>query len=286
MGVGSLLPIVDFGNAPKVANVTISGSTSLHAAYSFDAHDGSGDQLKTVPVGGADTIAITFSEDVNVVAGNLRLVGLRTFNVPTVAEFSYDIGTMTATWRFDDLVANDHYIISLSDAVTDIEGNRLDGEWVNPVSTTTTNSLVSEFPSGDGNAGGHFNFVMTLIAIDFSNDNYADNDDYSIWNMNEGQILFDAIFSDGDADGDGDVDGGDYNILITISYLDLNDLAAWADLDGDFDVDDDDLAIFDDNLGMSNPTYADGDFDGDNDVDADDLELMFAQYGLQIAVVS
>jgi hypothetical protein len=207
-GVGSLLPIVDFGNAPKVANVTISGSNSLHAAYSFDAHDGSGEQLMTVPVGGANTIAITFSEDVNVVAGNLRLVGLRTFNVPTVAEFSYDIGTMTATWRFDDLVANDHYIISLSDAVTDIEGNRLDGEWVNPVSTTTTNSLVSEFPSGDGNAGGHFNFVMTLIAIDFSNDNYADNDDYSIWNMNEGQILFDAIFSDGDANGDGDVDGG------------------------------------------------------------------------------
>jgi hypothetical protein len=80
--------------------------------------------------------------------------------------------------------------------------------------------------------------------------------------------------------------GGDYNILITISYLDLNDLAAWADLDGDFDVDDDDLATFDDNLGTSNPTYEDGDFDGDNDVDADDLELMFAQYGLQIAVVS
>ena len=169
--------------APTVVNVTISGSNSTHAAYSFDAHDGSGEQLRTVPVGGADTISITFSEDVNVVAENLRVVGLRTCNVPTVVEFAYDIATMTATWRFEHLVPNDHYLISLSDAVTDITGARLDGEWKNPVSLFTTNSQVSHFPSGDDHAGGNFNFVMTLLAGDFSLNNivgYADEVIY--WN--------------------------------------------------------------------------------------------------------
>ena len=60
-----------------------------------------------------------------------------------------------------------------------------------------------------------------------------------------------------------------------------------TDLDGDFDVDDDDLVIFDGNLGMSNPTWADGDFNNmDGHVNAADLDLMFAQYGLELAVVS
>jgi hypothetical protein len=69
-------------------------------------------------------------------------------------------------------------------------------------------------------------------------------------------------------------------------YKSLVATAIWADLDADFDVDDDDLDIFDNNLGMSSPTLADGDFDGDNDVDAADLDLMFAQYGLQLTAVS
>ena len=67
-GVGSLMPFVDIVNPPKVTNVTVSGSSSVHAPYSFAGVVGDGDQLRTVPVGGADTISITFSEDVNVVA--------------------------------------------------------------------------------------------------------------------------------------------------------------------------------------------------------------------------
>jgi hypothetical protein len=205
--------------------------------------------------------------------------------VPTVAEFSYDIGTMTATWRFENLTANDHYIISLSDAVTDIEGNRLDGEWVNPVSTTTTNSLVSEFPSGDGNAGGHFNFVMTLLAGDVTLNAIVNGSDFGIFAGH--YITYSGmIFTDGDFNGDGAVDELDASAFGANWDMNLSMAAIWADLDGDFDVDDDDLAIFDDNLGMSSPTYEDGDFDGDGDVDAADLDQMFAQCGLQLAVVS
>jgi hypothetical protein len=51
-------------------------------------------------------------------------------------------------------------------------------------------------------------------------------------------------------------------------------------------VDGDDLAIFDGNIGMSNPTWGDGDFNMDGTIDADDLDLMFAQYGLDLDVAS
>ena len=67
-------------------NVIVSGSASLHGAFSFDTVDGSGDQIKTVPVGAADTISIVFSEAVNVSAGDLKVIGMRTANVPTAAE--------------------------------------------------------------------------------------------------------------------------------------------------------------------------------------------------------
>ena len=37
---------------------------------------------------------------------------------------------------------------------------------------------------------------------------------------------------------------------------------------------------------MANPTQADGDFNGDGAINVADLDYMFAQYGLDLAVVS
>jgi len=37
---------------------------------------------------------------------------------------------------------------------------------------------------------------------------------------------------------------------------------------------------------VQNPTQAQGDLDGDHDGDVSDLDLMFAQYGLELDVVS
>jgi hypothetical protein len=217
------------------------------------------------------------------VASDLRLVGLRTAAVPTVVEFAYDLATMTATWRFDDLVANDHYLISLSDAVTDIEGNRLDGEWVNPAALTTTNALVSEFPSGDGAAGGHFSFVVTLLAADGDRDNMVGVADYSIWSSHYYQ---NGAFEVGDYDGDGVVGTEDILLFYENLGLVLDEVWALADLNGDSAVDDDDLGLLADNIGMANPTQADGDLNGDGYVSYQDLDLMFAMYGLELAVVA
>src|SRR3972149_11233115 len=65
-GGGSGIPVVNFYDTPRVANVTISGSTSTHAPFSFNGpddnidFDGSGIQLRTLPVRGAGTIWIPF----------------------------------------------------------------------------------------------------------------------------------------------------------------------------------------------------------------------------------
>ncbi|MEX2091511.1 MAG: dockerin type I domain-containing protein, partial [Pirellulales bacterium] len=280
------IPIVLFGEAPRVANVTISGSNSTHAPYSFDAHDGSGEQLRTVPVGGADTVSISFTEDVNITADTLRLTGLRTANRPLLAEFSYDIGTMTATWRFTGWALGDQYLISLSDAVTDVEGNPLDGDWTNPIRLSTINAAVSEFPSGDGYVGGDFNFVVTLLPGDANLDLIVNVTDYEIMDMWWWGTP--AQFVNGDFNGDGIVLMDDYYLVEDWNLNLSGPISLLADLNGDWTVDELDADILYNNWssGLQNPTQANGDLDGDQDIDIHDLDLMFAQYGLALNVVS
>jgi len=254
----------------------------------MDTVDGSGSQIATVPVGGADTISIVFSEGVNVDANSLMVIGLTTATLPQVAEFSYDADSNTATWRMEGWALGDQYVLSLTDAITDVEGNNLDGEWTNPASINTVNSAVSTFPSGDGLSGGRFNFVMTLLPGDANLDGVVDNLDGSIWYDN-----FDTwgtwAFTDGDFDGDGLVDYFNYNdlALLNINFgINLQNVSILADLNGDSVVDADDLDWIGDNIGMTNASWADGDLDGDGQVTLDDLGLAFAQFGLGISVAS
>jgi hypothetical protein len=291
-GGGSGIPVFDPLNFPRVANVTISGSTSTHTPFSFNGpndstdFDGSGIQLTTVPVGAADTISITFTEDVNISADMLRLTGMRTANRPVLADFSYDLGTMTANWRFTGWTFGDHYAIALSDAVTDVEGNALDGEWTNPQTRATVNALVSEFPSGNGYAGGAFNFVATLLPGDADLNGLVNITDLVILQNHYQNGQLDELFSEADFNGDGQVNIGDLSMLSTNYGANLQTLSLLADLDGDWRVDDDDIGILATNVGAGNPTATQGDLDHDNDVDVHDLDRMFAQYGLELAVVS
>jgi hypothetical protein len=279
------IPVIDFGGAPRVTNVIISGSISVHTPYSFDAHDGSGEQLRTVPVGGADTISVLFSEDVNIAEADLHVVGLYRANLPEAAEFDYDPGTMTAVWRFETWFIADQYLIRVDDAVTDIEGNRLDGEWVNPAALSTVNAAVSEFPSGNGSAGGAFNFVMTIMPGDANLNNIFTQADIDIFNDSWMEQLEDALFTDGDASGDGWANSQDFYFMPTLG-MDLQNLWILADLDDDDDVDQSDVDTLVSNFSKSNPTWSDGDLNDDNVVDEHDLDLAFAQFGLSLSVVS
>ena len=106
----------------KVVNVTISGSESDHEPFSFDDpsddehdFDGSGIQLRTVPVGGADTVAVKFSENMsNVASTSLKLTGLSTAAVPALASggFGFDSSTQSYQWKFDAPLSADQYLIA------------------------------------------------------------------------------------------------------------------------------------------------------------------------------
>ncbi len=273
--------------APQVMNVIISGSNSLHSDFSFDTVDGSGSQLATVPVGGADTISIVFSEGVNVSSGSLLVIGMTTANMPTLADFSYDTATNTASWRFEGWALGDNYLISLSDSVTDVDGNLLDGEWTNPASISTVNAAVSEFPSGDGNPGGRFNFFMTLLAGDANLDGVVDVTDFYIWEQGNWGITTGNVFQGGDFNGDGTADILDARGALSYNWgSNLQDIWALADLDGDNDIDADDLDTITANFGMTGATWADGDLNGDGSVTIEDLDLAFLQFGSGIDLVA
>ncbi len=269
--------------APTVLNVIISGSHSLHTPFSFATVDGSGSQLKTVPVGGADTISIVFSEAVNVSASSLAVIGLRTANMPHVADFHYDPLTYMATWRFEGWSPANQYLLSLSDGVTDVDRNPLDGEWTNPKTTTTTNAAVSEFPSGDGTPGGRFNFLMTLMPGDMNLDNVVNSTDWYLFGVSGPN----SLFTQGDFTGDGwSMYSGD-GTFISVNYgVNLQSLSMLADFDGDCDVDDADLAVIVTNANLTGAVWADGDLNGDGAVTVADLDLAYSQYKLDLDVAA
>jgi CSLREA domain-containing protein len=282
-----ILDLFDPNSAPQILNVIVSGSQSVHDPFHMNTVDGSGAQLVTVPVGNADTLSLVFSEDVTISSSlALRIFGLYTANVPSVAQFSYDTATLTATWRFDDLVANDMYVISLaSGSVTDLDGNELDGEWVNPSSLWAAGAAISEFPSGNGTAGGDFNFVLTLLSGDYSQDNEVDTYDYYILSQSFSNGLEEgAWFTDGDGNADGAVNSLDFPSFSETEGLNRRILWILADLDEDFDVDQDDWDILEGNLSNQNADWEHGDLNGDDVVDAADVALMTIQDGITLTV--
>ncbi|MCA9156703.1 MAG: aspartyl protease family protein [Planctomycetales bacterium] len=174
---------------PRVLDVQV-GSSSWNAPF-IDAVDGGGiangngrglslagpEQLKNLPWINIDRIYIQFSEDVadSLSPAKIALAGTNIANYMPGLTLAYgEDGINVATLRFASPIANDSLILSLLDTITDAAGNPLDGEWSDASSTS----------SGDGTAGGRFDFRIDVLPGDVNNNggvNTADlYDDYDM----------------------------------------------------------------------------------------------------------
>lgn len=201
---------------PQVLSVSISSSVIGNNDGVYEIPVGSGEQIRTVPVGGADTITITFSEPVVLQGDEISVTSaIDSTSYALTYQGTAGQATTTAVWKLTSgIFDNDQLILNLdgrsddgnSTAVVDEGGNLLDGEWLSPDMLTAIGTSL--FPSGDGEAGGDFDFYFTIIRSDFNTDNIVDFLDFSLFNSHypNGEK-----FVEGDTDGDGDTDFLDYS---------------------------------------------------------------------------
>lgn len=190
---------------PGIASVRVKNSGNNTNIYTIPV--GSGEQLRTVDVGRVDQIQIAFSEDVIVAQGDLLIQGVVQANYAPTG-FNYNAATRVATWTIP-IIVNDKITITLSQAVRDMTGNALDGEWENPTSLTDSSSSTV---SGNGQGGGNFVFKFTVLSGDGNRDNKVTGADFTIWANNFGQFAGDATVRDGDFSGDGFITGADFTV--------------------------------------------------------------------------
>jgi len=127
----------------------------------FRVSDGA-DQLKDLPWVNLDRVSIRFNEDVTVTQGDLLVSGAFVTTYGYAASgFSYDPSSFTATWTLDRSLPAEKVRLQLRDTVHDSSGAALDGEWSDGADT---------YGSGDGTAGGNFNFRFNVVPGDVTRD--------------------------------------------------------------------------------------------------------------------
>ncbi len=162
--------------APRVTEVLVRSGGWPQALLDRLRNDGLGvggysipdgpDQLDPVPYPQLDLLLTRFDEDVIVSDGDLSVSGIAQ---PTygVSLQSYDSLTRTAFWRLDTAPDIDALRLRLSDAVTDLAGNALDGEWADTIFGV----------SGDGTPGGVFLYRLNVVVADLDQNGTVGADD-------------------------------------------------------------------------------------------------------------
>ncbi len=199
--VGVVMVVVD---APRVSKVLVRSSSWSQAFLNALGGVGFGipagpSQLDALPWTNINRISIVFSENVIISQGALRVYGLNTEY--TITAFGYDSFTRTATWTLGENVDSDVLRLVLSDAVVDLAGNRLDGEWTNTTST---------YPSGNGSSGGEFQMRINVLPCDADGNGTVGWGDLTALMTSFGGA---AVGGKADFNGDGVVDAADYITL-------------------------------------------------------------------------
>lgn len=140
---------------------------SRHTGYVLPV--GSTTQLTPLPWTNLNQFALTFSEPVIVERDSLILRDAAGLDYTQyLTGFTYDVATQTAIWTSTAALRAGQFIVTLDDAVTDGQGERLDGEW---------SDAVSVFPSGDGTTGGPFQLSFRVAPGDVNRDGRVDRAD-------------------------------------------------------------------------------------------------------------
>jgi hypothetical protein len=172
--------------SPVVADVLVTYGPGGVKEYSIPGGAG---QLDPLPWSNIGQIKIVFNENVMLEQDYLE-VNSSSGESYDFADFSYDSDSFEAVWTLKEPIGADTLELVLSDDVVDALDHFLDGDW--PTET-------GAFPSGDGRAGGSFNFEINVLP--------------------------------GDVDGDGEIGAGDYNAFV--SEFGLRQGAVTTDFDGD-----------------------------------------------------
>ena len=161
--------------APQIAAVYVSGSAWQQSFLNYLASSGQGDaqlgyqdpgRSKSTRIAPVDEHQCDFDpihrgrDDQHGPSrsGLDRFARSRAGPRPSAATFSYSSATRTATWSYGTPLPLDKYLISIpSAAVTNGLGADLDGEWTN---------ATSSYPSGNGTAGGDFDFRFNILPGD------------------------------------------------------------------------------------------------------------------------
>jgi hypothetical protein len=204
---GDLTVIVD-ATAPRVTGVRV-GSTAWSASFMTAlGSDGylvptGGHQLDALPWNNINKVSISFSEDVVVSQGDLKIYGVNVTEYG-FSDFSYNVGTHTATWGLNaQITTADKLLVVLSDSITDLVSNALDGEWADGSST---------YPSGNGTAGGDFLFRMNVLPGDASQNGIVQANDWNAIRLALLSVPGDAAYSVlKDINGNGQIQANDWN---------------------------------------------------------------------------
>lgn len=271
---------------PKVTNVTLSRPGSTHPAYGFENVVGSGEQLRTVPVGAPNQIAIQFTKEVTLSDSDLELIALNR----VVAEPTPDLiqspnsgNNFTAIWSLSSALPAAQYLLRLPDSIEDLAGNALDGEWTNPASVTTT-TATTVFPSGNNVAGGDFEFVFTILPGDANRDNIVDLIDLQIFAAN--QFGSNKTWQQADFSGDGFVNLPDQQAVYGFYGKNWQNLVILGDYNNDYVWD----TVYDGPtfLGHYLNSEIEADLNGDSSVTSADLDAALAllNFGIHLRVLS
>ena len=202
--------------APAVAEVRIAAAAWAPAFRDHLRHTGAGGDGFAVADGAAQTdplpwidldqIAIRFTHDVQVEAGDLALHGARVSSYAFAPDgFTYDASTATATWALAAPMGTDALLLRLADTVHNAHGVALDGDWVDG---------GSAFPSGDGVSGGAFAFRFNVAPGDTNRDGVVSVLDIAAVRAAAGHTAGNAPYTAlADLDGDAIVDGADARLL-------------------------------------------------------------------------